>query len=389
MVENKADVVIVGGGLMGAATAFFLRQRGLSAILLERDLVGQGATNASFGNIRRQGRFLKQLPLANRSRRLWGDLNRLLGEDAEFLASGHIRVAFREEDAATLEQYKEDSAPYGLHLEMMRGNAMRSRFPFLSPEALMVSYSPHDGHANPRLAAPAFGRAAARAGARVIENAEVLGIIKDGVDFVVETKGKGNFRAPMVQVSAGAWGRAIARALGEDVPLVARAPQMAVTEPMPYRIEPVMGLHSSLPGEGVYLRQVKRGNIVFGGGNRSFADLVTKRANLDPANTLKQLPHVARLLPPTAKLRVIRTWGGVEGYIADDIPIMGESGRQAGLFYAFGFCGHGFQLGPGVGATMAELIATGQPGVEIEPFSIRRFANGFEEPPAADKPHHE
>lgn len=375
MIENKADVIIVGGGLMGAATAFFLRQRGLSAILLERDLIGQGATNASFGNIRRQGRFLPQLPLANRSRALWGDLQRLLGEDAEFLASGHIRVAFREEDVASLEKYKADSAPYGLHLEMMRGNEMRARFPFLSPEAIAVSYSPHDGHANPRLAAPAFGRAAARAGARVVENAEVLGITKDGVDFVVETKGKGSFRAPMVQVSAGAWGRALAAALGEDVPLEVRGPQMGVTEPVPYRFEPVMGLHSGIAGEGVYLRQVKRGNIVFGGGTRSTADLITKRANLDPMSTIRQMPHLARLLPAMGRLRIIRTWSGVEGYVADDIPIMGASPKSPGLFYAFGFCGHGFQLGPGVGATMAELIATGQPGVDIAPFSIGRFGN--------------
>lgn len=387
MTAGRADVIVVGGGIMGAATAFFLRQRGLSAILLERDLVGQGATNASFGNIRRQGRFLGQLPLANRSRALWGDLARLLGEDAEFVASGHIRVAFREEDAATLEAYKAASAPYGLHLELMRGNAMRARFPFLSTDALMVSYSPHDGHGNPRLAAPAFARAAARAGARVVENAEVLGIARDSVDFVVETAGQGSFRAPVVQVSAGAWGRAIAKALGEDVPLTARAPQMAVTEPVPYRIEPVMGLHSSLPGEGVYLRQVKRGNIVFGGGDRGTADLVARRAHLDPLNTLRQLPQVARLLPPVAPLRVIRTWAGIEGYLADDIPVMGGSGRQAGLFYAFGFCGHGFQLGPGVGATMAELIATGNPGVPIDPFSIRRFANGFTEADGGEKPH--
>ncbi|MCQ4159532.1 FAD-binding oxidoreductase [Roseomonas sp. GC11] len=374
---NRADVLIIGGGLMGAATAFFLRRHGLSAILIERDLVGQAATNASFGNIRRQGRFLPQLPLANRSRALWGQLGALLGEDAEFLASGHIRVAFEEAEAAKLEAYAAQARPYGLELEMIRGPAMRERFPFLSPAALMVSHSPQDGHANPRLAAPAFARAARRAGARVVERAPVLGITRDGVDFVVETRGAGSFRAPVVQVSAGAWGRAFARELGEDVPLTARSPQMGVTEPMPYRIPPVMGLASSRPGEGVYLRQVKRGNIVFGGGRRCPADLEGQRALLDPANTLRQLPFLAQLLPPMARLRVIRTWSGVEGYIGDDLPVMGASARLPGLFYAFGFCGHGFQLGPGVGASMADLIATGDAGVPLEPFSIARFAGGF------------
>jgi sarcosine oxidase subunit beta len=379
---TAADVLIVGGGLMGAATAFFLRQRGLSVILLERDLVGQHASGTNFGNVRRQGRFLPQLPLAHRSREIWGRLPELIGEDAEFVPSGHLRVAFRDSDVGRLEAYARDAKPWGLDLELVSGNALRMRFPFLSPDALMASYSPLDGHANPRLAAPAFGRAARRAGATVLEGAEVLSITKDSADFLVESTA-GRFRAPLLQVSAGAWGGRLAEAFGEPVPIRPAAPQMAVTEPVPYRVEPVMGIATGIAEEGVYLRQVKRGNIVFGGGHRSEASLETKRARLDPLNTLRQLPHVARLLPAMRQLRVIRTWSGVEGYMQDDIPVMGASGRVAGLFYAFGFCGHGFQLGPGVGATMAQLIATGDAGVPIEPFAITRFATPTPEEPRA------
>ncbi len=374
MMPRQADVLVVGGGLMGAATAFFLRQRGLSVILLERDLVGQAASGVNFGNVRRQGRFLPQLPLANRSRAVWGRLPALLGEDAEFIATGHLRVAFREADAAKLEAYARDALDYGLELELVSRNALRDRFPFLSPEVVLASYSPLDGHANPRLAAPAFGRAARRAGATVLENAEVLAISRGAEDFVVETAAHGSFRAPLLQVSAGAWAAALAAQLGEPVPLTPRAPQMGVTEPMPYRLEPVLGIQSAVPQEVVYLRQVKRGNIVFGGGFRGSADLATKRATLDPLNTLRQMPMIARLLPAVARLRVIRTWSGVEGYMPDDIPVMGPSSRQPGLFYAFGFCGHGFQLGPGVGETMAQLIATGEAGIPLAPFHIARFA---------------
>src|ERR1700691_5565563 len=100
MSRSQADVIIVGGGLMGAATAFFLRRRGRSVILLERGLVGQQASGTNFGNVRRQGRFLPQLPLANRSREIWGRLPELIGEDVEFLVSGHIRVCFRAEELA-------------------------------------------------------------------------------------------------------------------------------------------------------------------------------------------------------------------------------------------------------------------------------------------------
>lgn len=370
---TRADVIIVGGGLMGAATAFFLRQRGVSVILLERDLVGSHASGTNFGNVRRQGRFLPQLPLANRSREIWGRLPEVIGEDAEFLPSGHLRVAFSDAAIGKLEAYARDARPYGLELELITGNALRARFPFLSPEARMASYSPLDGHANPRLAAPAFARAARRAGAEVQERTEVLSIAKSAEDFLVETPA-GTFRAPILQVSSGAWGGRMAEAFGEPVPITPRGPQMGVTEPVPYRIAPVLGVASDVTEEGVYLRQVERGNIVFGGGLRSEASLDTKRARLDPANTLRQLPYLARLLPAVRALSVIRTWSGVEGYMRDDIPVMGPSAKVPGLFYAFGFCGHGFQLGPGVGATMAELIATGSPGVPIDPFLISRFA---------------
>ncbi|MGY6768496.1 NAD(P)/FAD-dependent oxidoreductase [Komagataeibacter sp. NFXK3] len=369
----QADVIIVGGGFMGAATAFFLRRQGLSVILLERNLVGQAASGVNFGNVRRQSRYLGQLPLANRSRDIWINLPRLIGEDAEFVMSGHILVTTSEKDGARLEKYAVDCKPYGLDLTIMTGDQARAKFPMVGPDIRTVSYSPLDGHANPRLAAPAFGRAARRAGARVFENTEVCAITKTSEDFIVETRNGQSFQAPLLQISSGAWGRAMAASFGEDIPFAAKGPQMGVTEPLPYRIGPVIGSASSVLEEGVYLRQVKRGNIVYGGGRRSVADLVAKRSPIDPLNTMRQMPYLARLVPQIARLRVIRTWSGVEGYVGDNLPIMGPSSKVPGLFFAFGFCGHGFQLGPGVGMTMAELIATGRTDIPLEPFHIKRF----------------
>lgn len=374
MSARTADVVIVGGGIMGSATAFFLRKRGLSVILLERDTVGQHASGVNFGNVRRQGRFLPQLPLAMRSREIWGRLPELIGEDVEFLPTGHLRFVYDRADADRLEAYARDCRPYGLELEIISSNALRERFPFLSSEVVLGSFSPHCGHANPRLAAPAFARAARRAGAEIIEGADVLSVVKSDEDFVIETRESGTFRAPLVQISAGAWGNALSSAFGEPVPIVARGPQMGVTEPLGYELKPVMGCASSKAEEGIYFRQVKRGNIVFGGCYRGPAHTETRRAHVDPANTLLQLPQLRRVIPALAKVSVIRTWSGIEGYMPDDIPIMGPSGKASGLYYAFGFCGHGFQLGPGVGDVMAELIATGSTTTPLEPFHIHRFA---------------
>ncbi|MBI1774129.1 MAG: FAD-binding oxidoreductase [Proteobacteria bacterium] len=373
MTNRVADVIIVGGGLMGAATAFFLRRRGRSVILLERDLVGQHASGTNFGNVRRQARFLPQLPLANRSRELWGRLPELLGEDVEFLPRGHLRFCFRPEEVGGLETYARDALEYGLELEMVSRNALRARFPYLAPEIIAGSYSPRDGHANPRLAAPAFTRAAVREGAVIKENTEVLSIAKSGEDFLIETREAGQFRAPVVQISAGAWAGPFAAEFDRAVPMVPRGPQMGVTEPWPYAIEPALGVSSKVPEEGIYLRQVKRGNIVFGGALRGPAYLDTRRAYIDPSITLHQLHHLRRVVPALARVNVIRSWSGIEGYVDDDRPIMGMSEKVRGLYYAFGFCGHGFQLGPGVGDVMAELIDAGRTSTPLGPFQISRF----------------
>lgn len=374
MTENRADVLILGGGLMGAATAFFLRQRGLSVILLERGLVGQQASGVNFGNVRRQGRFLPQLPLAHRARAIWGRIPELLGEDVEFLQTGHLRVAYRPEQVGMMEAYRDNARPWGLDLELISGNALRDRFPWLSQDVLAGSYSPDDGHANPRLVAPAFGRAARRAGARIVENAEVLAIEPEGGGFRLETADGAVWRGGMLQVSAGAWGGRIAARFGEPVPIIVRGPQMAVTEAVPYTLKPVLGVTTKETAEVIYLRQVTRGNIVFGGTGHGPADLDTLRASVDPRLTLHQFTQLRRMVPAIGALRIIRVWSGIEGYMRDDIPVMGPSAKVPGLFYAFGFCGHGFQIGPGVGDTMAELIATGRTETPIEPFGIARFA---------------
>jgi sarcosine oxidase subunit beta len=301
-------------------------------------------------------------------------MKELLGEDAEFLVTGHVRGVYDEAQAAVIEKYAREARGWGLDLELVGGSAFRRRFPFFGPEVICASYSPNDGHANPRLAAPAFGRAAARAGARVIENCEVLASDKDGEDFRVQAADGRCFRAPSALICAGAWGDKLSAAFGEPVPMTPQGPSMGVTEPVPYGIIPVVGVSTKVAHEVVYFRQVKRGNIVFGGGLRGPAYPDLKRAYVLPANVLRQLRELRRLAPVLGKLQVLRTWSGIEGYMRDELPVMGPSGRISGLYYAFGFCGHGFQLGPGVGDVMAELIDTGTTTTPIEPFHIQRFA---------------
>ena len=367
------DVIVLGGGLMGTASAYFLARRGARVRLIERNRIGTGATVASFGNIRRTGRHLSQLALAHRSLRLWGEAEKLLGRDVEFRATGHIRLIFDEESLADMRAYAEAARPRGLELEELGPHEIRARFPGLGADAIAASLSPHDGSSNPRLVAPAFAAAARKVGAKIVEDTEVETIRHTGSGFLVATS-KGSFAADFLLNTAGAWGARVAAQFGVEVPLDACGPQMGVTEPLPNRILPVVGIWTRDKEHGAYLRQVERGNIVIGGAaERVSVALDPGHATADPMRLPMQLRAVARLLPAIAKIAVIRTWSGCEGYVRDMLPVMGKSATTPGLFHAFGFCGHGFQLGPGVGDAMAELMMTGRCETPLDDFRIDRF----------------
>ncbi|MFC5523321.1 NAD(P)/FAD-dependent oxidoreductase [Polaromonas jejuensis] len=373
--DKRSDVLIIGGGLMGVTTAFFLRHDyGLGVTLLERELIGRQASGTNFGNVRRQGRALEQMPLANRAHAVWGRVKSLLGEDIEFLPLGHLRVCYTHEQAAKLEEHARLARPMGLDLELLSADMLRQRYGFFSQEVVAGSLSPLDGHANPRLAGPAFGRAARRAGADILEHQEVVHIEKDGDDFVAHTAAGKTFRAAQMLVASGAWSDKLAAAFNEPVPMEARGPQMGVTEPVPYAIGPSIGVSSPVEEEGLYFRQITRGNIVFGGGLKGPASTETIRAGVRPDNTLRQFRELRRFVPAMARLQLLRVWSGIEGYVGDSRPVMGPSARVPGLHYAFGFNGEGFALSLGVGETMAELLATGKTVTPIEAFSIGRFA---------------
>ncbi|BCF94181.1 NAD(P)/FAD-dependent oxidoreductase [Paraburkholderia largidicola] len=374
--SDRADVIVIGGGIVGTSTAFFLRRRQRSVILLERGLTGQQASGVNFGGVRRQGRALTQLAMSNRALETWHRSKELLGEDVEFLPSGHTRVCYHAHDAEYFHRYAAEARAYGLDLEVLDGAAMFRRYPFLGREVLAASISPRDGHANPRLASPAFGRAAARLGARIVENTEIVRVEKEAGGFRVESAAGDVYRAEQVLICAGAWANALSTQFGEPVPLVARGPQMAVTEPVPYVFGSSMGVYTSIKEESVYFRQIPRGNIVLGGGPAGPADAVTCRASVLPENTVQQMAQFRRLVPALAALHVIRVWSGVESYLPDSEPVIGASSTTDGLFYAFGFCGSGFQIGPGVGETLAELIGTGSTPISLDAFSIGRFQQG-------------
>lgn len=365
-----ADVAIVGGGTAGCSTALHLRGRGATVVLLERGACGSQASGVNYGGVRQQGRHLAELPLARRSRGMWSNLAEIVGTDCEFVASGHIKLARSDADMAELATYREAVRPYGLELELLGRDDLHKRYPFLGAAAVGGSLCAEDGAANPRLVAPAFARAARAAGADIREHTPVTEIEHDGTRFRLRTAGGLEVSAATLVNVAGAWGHEIAARFGESVPEDVVAPNMCVTEPVPYFMVPNFGVC----GGGIYVRQIPRGNVIFGGG-RGVADRARLRAYPVAASSLDACRQTIALVPRLRHAQVIRTWTGIEGQMPDVLPVVGPSRTTPGLFHAFGFSGHGFQLGPALGAVLTELILDGATSTPIAAFDIGRFAS--------------
>jgi sarcosine oxidase subunit beta len=364
-----ADVTIIGGGIVGASAALFLRRYGLSVVLLERGLCGAAASGVNYGGVRTQGRAVAQLPLSMRARALWARLPELIGIDGEYVQSGHLKLARSEADFEKLEKYRDEVGAHGLALEIVAGTALHKAYPWLGEQAIAGSFCAGDGHANPRLVSPAFARAAQAAGARIVERCAATEMAATGSGFVVGDGRSVSVQSRWLLNCAGAWALDIAERFGDRAPMTSIHPGMAVTESVPR----FMDVNVGVEGGGIYGRQTARGNCVMGGSRGTASGSLYA---VPTARSIGELcDRMATLFPALAHAHVIRFWSGVEGSLPDHQPVIGPSPTTPQLVHAFGFCGAGFQIGPAVGEALAELVHRGRSQVALDAFSITRFAH--------------
>jgi sarcosine oxidase subunit beta len=172
--------------------------------------------------------------------------------------------------------------------------------------------------------------------------------------------------------AAGAWADRIAAQLGEPVPLEVIAPMLMVTSRLPVFIEPVVILR----GRKLSFKQLGNGTVVIGGGHLAVPYRDENRTVIDWRKLSESARTVWELFPAMRAATIVRAWAGIEARMPDDIPVVGPSATSEGVFHQFGFSAHGFQLGPGTGAVMAELVATGATNLPIDGLGIERFIAG-------------
>lgn len=367
---RTADVVVIGGGLHGCSTALHLALRGLKAIVVEKDYVGRHASGVNAGGVRQLARDIAEIPLSIASMAIWERIEELVDENCGFASHGTVLVAESEAEFAGLRARVDDLRLKGFtHEELIDRAELRRLVPAVSDYCPGGIVSRRDGAADPFRTSQAFRKRAIEKGAQVLEGVAVTAISQAGRAWRVETS-DGPIEAPKVVNAAGAWADRIAAMLGEPVPLEVIAPMLMVTSRLPAFIEPVVILR----GRKLSFKQLDNGTVVIGGGHRARPFRDQNRTVLDWEKLAVSARTVWELFPVMRAASIVRAWAGIEARMPDEIPVVGPSATSEGIYHQFGFSAHGFQLGPGTGAMMAELIATGATNVPIDGLGIGRFA---------------
>lgn len=370
-INSTADVVVIGGGVEGSSIAYQLAKRGLDVVLLEARELASAASGASAGGVRQQGRDPRELPIAMRAIAMWPDLSEELGADVDYHQNGHLTLVEFESDLPALEQRVRQQRENGLAIEMLYGDDVRSVAANVGEQVIAGAFCPTDGHANPIWTTKAFGAAAAREGATVLERTPATGILTDsGRVTGVETP-DGTIATSWVVNAAGAWSPEICKMAGFEVPIHTRAPQMILTTELPMDLYPVIGCVSKL----ISLKQLMNGRYLIGGGWPAsvYQDIDTPLARNRHESITGSASHSSTIWPQLLKTKVLRVWAGLEAETDDVVPILGPVDHIDGFVMAAGFSGHGFALSPYVGVLIADHIATGETEIPMDELLLSRF----------------
>lgn len=359
----ETDVAVIGGGIVGLATAFFLARRGRAVMVLERRTFGWEASGRTAGGVRQQGRDPRELPLAMAAVEAWGTLDQQLQGETGYRRDGNVFVAMSREGMAQLEEQAERERALGLGVEMLTATQLRARVPAVSDRCTGGKYCPTDGIAEPTLVMPSLARAVEHAGGRLHAGTEALDfVVEEGRVVSIVTEGV-EVHPKVTVLAAGPWTPLLAMRLGVTLPITPVRSQLIRTGPA----GPVCKEFLISRELGVYCRPASGGAMLIGG--------ECMRGETDPrAASENARRQINACIPALEGVPIERMWSGLLDVTPDEVAMIGPVPGFRDCFVAAGFSGHGFCLGPGVGRLVAEWIVDGKPSLSLRALSPDRFA---------------
>ncbi len=376
-----ADVIVIGGGLFGCATAYYLAAFGLDTLVLEREGgLGADASGATAGNLHLQlspstyaqkdeawiRSFSDTIPFFRDCVAFWREVVPTLPRDVELRITGGLMVAQTAAQLETLQRKTAIETAQGLDIALLSRAEVATLAPYLARDVLGAAWCPGEGMANPMLSVAAFADGARRAGARFRTGANVRAMTRDGSHWELDSSA-GLLRAPRVVVAAGHGSAALTDALGLSLGLTSRVIQMAASEPCAPFV-PHLVYHAE---QRMTLKQTANGNVLMGGGwsaslDGRFGRPAALRESIEGA-----LGVAVAVVPSLAPVNLLRTWAGYNVYTPDGRPYLGAVPGRDGLFLAI--CNtYGFTLGPLCALLAAEAVAGRKPSHDLAAFAPGR-----------------
>jgi len=418
---EAVDVVVIGAGIVGAATAYELARRGISTALLEKGVVGGEQSSRNWGWCRQQNRDPRELPLVLASLERLAALAEETGEDLGFRRAGLVYATNKQSEIDAWEAWEKKARDFGVVSHILTGAQVKAALPALAGHWSGGVSSPNDGYAEPSLAAPVLAAAAGRLGAFVHQQCAVRGLdIEAGRVTGVVTE-RGRIRCQRVVVAGGAWTALFCRHHGIDLPLAMINGTAMRTRAAPRVFE--HGIYTpnlcarprqdgaytlAIAGRGrlditpLLLRHARRFWPPFKGrlpslklrAGASFwrgpeALHRWRDDEVSPFEVIRVIdPHpdeslvhaavtaLRRDFPALADVQIEQAWGGLIDSTPDIIPVISPVASCPGLVIAAGFSGHGFGIGPGAGVLAADLATEADPVVDPTPYRYARLVDG-------------
>lgn len=370
--SRTADVIIIGSGVIGCATAYYLAKKGTSVIVLDKDEnIGNGGSARNGGGVRQSGRDPRELPLAMYAvNNLWPTLSEELGVNVEYHKEGNLRLGKTEHHLEILQGLTDRATACGLDVRMIDGAEVRAINPYLSDEVIGASWCATDGHANPLMTTLGYYRAARRLGVQFYTGEEVteLQTIKGKARRVITRKKV--FEGEKIIVAAGYESRWILESVGIDIPMSRDLIEALVTEAEAPMFPQMLGTADA----DFYGHQTDHGSFVFGGASGFETVNKDNGHNMTSSITAPCICRgIMKYIPKLANAKIVRTWAGYEDVSADGVPVLGEIKEIPGLITACAFTGHGFGISPIVGTLLAEVAREEKTTLDLSAFRYDRF----------------
>jgi sarcosine oxidase subunit beta len=371
---KTADVVIIGGGVVGCSIAYHLARRGARDVLvLERDAVGAGTTSKAAGGIRAQFPTETEIRFSLEALRVFEGFRDEFGVDVGFTRIGYLFLVSSEEDLRGFHGRMELQRSLGVDVRQLTPAEAQKLVPALHVDDLIAAvWGPADGLAGPAEVTNGFARRARELGARIAEGVGVTGIELDRGRIRGVRSTDGDVDAPVVVNAAGPFAARVGRLAGLDVPVYPRRRHIFFTEPFP-RIPGPVPLTTDR-ASGFYFRKEMEQVLLSAGDVGDVGEDLS--ASMDRAMVEEAVQKAIHRVPVLEHARIAGGWAGLRPLTSDDHAVIGWAPGVEGFFLAVGFGGHGFQHSPATGRYVAEWLLDGRPSLDLSLFDPGRFARG-------------